>query len=220
VVDLDNPYILAAQLACAAAELPLDPDDGRYFGSDLDFFDPECCLYSFLPSLIGIGLIVIGIKNHYGKVREWTSSGDGEQGVFGNSGGYEIECAFCGEKHAIKNPRRPVRKVCRRCNRRIRTRIKEGRIIQDHVEPVYRDCPRCKGKIVLRNTITPLIIICPECHLKIGREKEGVKKKRIKPGTLECPKCLNTIEIPEGEDSGKFKCPECGAKIRIVGDPR
>lgn len=35
VVDLDNPYILAQQLACASAELPLSADDTRYFGKVL-----------------------------------------------------------------------------------------------------------------------------------------------------------------------------------------
>jgi DEAD/DEAH box helicase domain-containing protein len=33
VVDLDNPYILAAHLSCAASELPLSATDARYFGS-------------------------------------------------------------------------------------------------------------------------------------------------------------------------------------------
>lgn len=35
VVDLHNPYILAAQLACAAAELPLSDADGDFFGGML-----------------------------------------------------------------------------------------------------------------------------------------------------------------------------------------
>jgi DEAD/DEAH box helicase domain-containing protein len=35
VVDLDNPYILAAHLSCAAAELPIGEDDTRYFGSSV-----------------------------------------------------------------------------------------------------------------------------------------------------------------------------------------
>lgn len=36
VVDLDNPYILAAQLGCAAAELPLDERDRAHFGAGAD----------------------------------------------------------------------------------------------------------------------------------------------------------------------------------------
>ncbi len=36
VIDLDNPYILAAQLACAASELPLVTEDARYFGDTLE----------------------------------------------------------------------------------------------------------------------------------------------------------------------------------------
>jgi len=35
VVDLDNPYILAAHLSCAAAELPVSAEDGRYFGGSV-----------------------------------------------------------------------------------------------------------------------------------------------------------------------------------------
>ncbi len=32
VLDPENPYILASQLACAAYELPLSPDDESLFG--------------------------------------------------------------------------------------------------------------------------------------------------------------------------------------------
>jgi DEAD/DEAH box helicase domain-containing protein len=36
VVNPDNPYVLRAQVACAAHELPLQPDDERWFGAGLD----------------------------------------------------------------------------------------------------------------------------------------------------------------------------------------
>jgi DEAD/DEAH box helicase domain-containing protein len=36
VVNPDNPYVLRAQVACAAHELPLQPDDERWFGTGLD----------------------------------------------------------------------------------------------------------------------------------------------------------------------------------------
>jgi len=35
VIDLENPYILASQLSCAASELPIAPDDTRYFGDTM-----------------------------------------------------------------------------------------------------------------------------------------------------------------------------------------
>ncbi len=35
VLDTENPYILASQLSCAAAELPLGEADARYFGGNL-----------------------------------------------------------------------------------------------------------------------------------------------------------------------------------------
>src|SRR5207248_10850454 len=34
IIGPRNPYILASHLGCAAAELPLGPDDERYFGPD------------------------------------------------------------------------------------------------------------------------------------------------------------------------------------------
>ena len=36
VVNPQNPFVLRAQVACAAAELPLAPDDERWFGDGLD----------------------------------------------------------------------------------------------------------------------------------------------------------------------------------------
>ena len=36
VVNPQNPFVLRAQVACAAHELPLSPDDGRWFGDGLD----------------------------------------------------------------------------------------------------------------------------------------------------------------------------------------
>ncbi len=36
VVNPQNPYVLRAQIACAAHELPLRPDDHRWFGSGID----------------------------------------------------------------------------------------------------------------------------------------------------------------------------------------
>ena len=36
VVNPQNPFVLRAQVACAANELPLSPDDGRWFGEGLD----------------------------------------------------------------------------------------------------------------------------------------------------------------------------------------
>ncbi len=36
VVNPQNPFVLRAQVACAAHELPLAPDDGRWFGDGLD----------------------------------------------------------------------------------------------------------------------------------------------------------------------------------------
>jgi DEAD/DEAH box helicase domain-containing protein len=36
VVNPDNPFVARAQIACAAHELPLTHDDGRYFGDALD----------------------------------------------------------------------------------------------------------------------------------------------------------------------------------------
>src|SRR5258706_2749340 len=36
VVNPQNPFALRAQVACAAHELPLSPDDGRWFGAGLD----------------------------------------------------------------------------------------------------------------------------------------------------------------------------------------
>ncbi|HWS47345.1 MAG TPA: DEAD/DEAH box helicase [Acidimicrobiia bacterium] len=36
VVNPQNPYVLRAQVACAAHELPLTPDDERWFGNGLD----------------------------------------------------------------------------------------------------------------------------------------------------------------------------------------
>jgi DEAD/DEAH box helicase domain-containing protein len=35
VIDPDNPYILAGQLACASRELPVGPEDGEYFSGAL-----------------------------------------------------------------------------------------------------------------------------------------------------------------------------------------
>ncbi|MCZ7528183.1 MAG: DEAD/DEAH box helicase [Acidimicrobiia bacterium] len=36
VVNPDNPFVVRPQVACAAHELPLTPDDGAYFGDSLD----------------------------------------------------------------------------------------------------------------------------------------------------------------------------------------
>ena len=36
VVNPQNPFVLRAQVACAAHELPLRPDDERWFGAGLD----------------------------------------------------------------------------------------------------------------------------------------------------------------------------------------
>src|SRR5260221_103322 len=36
VVNPDNPFVLRAQVACAANELPLTPADTRWFGDGLD----------------------------------------------------------------------------------------------------------------------------------------------------------------------------------------
>jgi uncharacterized paraquat-inducible protein A len=42
------------------------------------------------------------------------------------------------------------------------------------------------------------------------------KKKEYEPEVIDCPKCDTEIEIDTPERPIKVKCPECGAKIKVL----
>jgi DNA-directed RNA polymerase subunit RPC12/RpoP len=195
------------------------------FGLDILYIE-EGLVFIVVVILSGFILIGTGISKWSRRIRGKKDElvqgiQGGEFGLFGDTR-YYILCTECKRKNFIMAPERPVDQKCIHCGSDIITRRRENRTIQEGWPTQFHLCPQCKDKILLSNSIHPLLIVCANCKAKIEIADEEHRKKGAGERNIECPKCEEDIHLNDLSDSIKTVCPNCNSKIRIedVDQPR
>ena len=166
----------------------------------------------------GFFLIGRGIKTWINRIRRNKDElvqdiQGGEFGLFGDTR-YHIKCADCKGRNSIIAPENPVDQECMHCGAAILTRRKENRTIQEGWPSQILFCPKCKEKILLRNSIVPLRIECSNCSAKLNIKDEDDPKREVQEGFIECPKCGQELDMSLRLGDW-MRCPNCGVKMKF-----
>ncbi len=159
---------------------------------------------------------------------------DAYKGVSGDDEGYEpitIKCPKCKKPIKITSPKRPLKITCPHCNakgtikgnppKKKKPAKKEDTQEDSPKKRSSKDEDKPKKKSSKKEDK-------PKKSSSKTEEKPKKKKKPKKrveeeeeeddyePEVIDCPKCDTEIEIDTPERPVKVRCPECGAKIKVL----
>jgi len=157
---------------------------------------------------------------------------DAYKGVSGvDEEGYEpitIKCPKCKKPIKITSPKRPLKITCPHCGAKGTIKGSPPKKKKPAKEEEKDTGKPSKGKKTRKEAPS-----AKKPKKKPSREEEEEeerpkkkakpkpkpkpkKKKEYEPEIIECPRCETEIEIDTPERPIKVKCPECGAKIKVL----
>lgn len=152
---------------------------------------------------------------------------DAYKGVSGDEEGYEpitIKCPKCKKPIKITSPKRPLKITCPHCNAKgtIKGSPKKKAPSKDEENKPKKkkaskdEDEKPKKKKSSKEEEKPKKKKSSKEEEKPKKKKKPKKEEEYEPEVIDCPKCDTEIEIDTPDRPIKVKCPECGAKIKVL----